>query len=293
MAIYDDLYGMLVNKYRQQGQNEQEAKKLAGTELNERLGVNFPLDRITFKGSNPNSYIQPNVESYNRVFKENTDLAIALAGTDPALIGLLTLDIDTKDNFNLTVYNILRDPKTKLPDGSPLNTYLITPREQEKRRQTNRAWEAYNTLVDGLEQKAQNIDGKSLRSHPELKAVLKEVAKNELRKISEDWWVEYNIGEGGDKSYKYAYGLNQIVSNKQFMEQYGKTKLWADVTEFMTIRNTVTSVYSGLPDRDPRKAAIKDTYVALLETWSPKWHPKLQQLLIRNFSEDILKEATQ
>jgi hypothetical protein len=132
-----------------------------------------------------------------------------------------------------------------------------------------------------------------LRSHPELKAVLKEVAKNELRKISEDWWVEYNIGEGGDKSYKYAYGLNQIVSNKQFMEQYGKTKLWADVTEFMTIRNTVTSVYSGLPDRDPRKAAIKDTYVALLETWSPKWHPKLQQLLIRNFSEDILKEATQ
>jgi hypothetical protein len=293
MAIYDDLYGMLVNKYRQQGQNEQEAKKLAGTELNERLGVNFPLDRITFKGSNPNAYIQPNVESYNRVFKENTDLAIALAKTDPALIGLLTLDIDTKDNFNLTVYNILRDPKTKLPDGSPLNTYMITPGEQEKRRQTNRAWEAYYTLVDGLEQKAQNTDGKSLRSHPELKTILKEVAKTELRKISEDWWVEYNIGEGGDRAYKYAYGLNQVVSNKQFMEQYGKTKLWSDVTEFMVIRNTVTSVYSELPDRDPRKAAIKDTYTALLETWSPKWHPKLQQLLIRNFSEDILKEATQ
>lgn len=293
MAIYDDLYGMLVNKYRQQGQDEQEAKKLAGTELNQRLGVNFPLDRITFKGSNPNAYIQPNVESYNRVFKENTDLAISLAKTDPTLIGLLGLDIDTKDNFNLTVYNILRDPKTKLPDGSPLNTYIITPKEQEKRRQTNRAWEAYNALVDGLEQKAQNIDGKSLRSHPELKSVIKEVAKNELRKISEDWWVEYNIGEGGDKAYKYAYGLNQIVSNKQFMEQYGNTKLWSDIKEFTVIRNTVTSIYSGLPDRDPRKAIIKDTYAALLETWSPKWHPKLQQLLIRNFSEDILKEATQ
>jgi hypothetical protein len=284
---------MLVNKYRQQGQDEQEAKKLAGTELNQRLGVNFPLDRITFKGSNPNAYIQPNAESYNRVFKENADLAITLAKADPELIGLLSMDIDTKDNFNLTVYNILRDPKTKLPDGSPLNTYMITPKEQEKRRQVNRAWEAYNSLVDGLEQKAQNTDGKSLRSHPELKAVLKEVAKTELRKVSEDWWVEYNDPKGGDKAFKYAYGLNQIISNNKFMDQYGKTKLWSDVKEFMTIRNTVTSIYSQLEDRDPRKAIVKDTYTALLETWSPKWHPKLQQLLIRNFNNDILKEATQ
>ena len=291
MAIYDDLYGMLVNKYRQRGIDEKEAKKLAGTELNERLGADFPLDRITFKGSSPEAYIQPNAESYNRVFKDNTDLAVTLAKVDPELIGLLSLDIDTKDNFNLTVYNILRNPKTKLPDGSPLNSYMITPEEQERRRLKNRAWQGYSLLVDGLEKKAQDIDGKSLRSHPELKAILKEVASNDLRKVSESWWVEYNDPKGGDRAYKYAYGLNKIVSNKDFMEKYGNTKLWSDVKDFTTIRNTFTTFYKGLPERDPRKAKTQDAYVEILERFSETWHPKLKEILIRNFSEDMLKDA--
>jgi hypothetical protein len=291
MAMYDDLYGMLVNKYREQGLDDKEAKKLAGTEFNERLGANFSLDRITFKGSSPEAYIQPNVESYNRVFKDNTDLAITLAKVDPELIGLLSLDIDTKDNFNLTVYNLLRDPKTKLPDGSPLNNYMITPAEQERRRLKNRAWQAYNFLVDGLEKKAQDSDKKSLRSHPELKAALKEIASNDLRKISESWWVEYNDPKGGDRAFKYAYGLNQVVSNKKFMEQYGNTKLWTDIKDFTTIRNTFTTFYKGLPERDPRKAKTQDAYAEILEQFSETWHPKLKEILTRNFSEDMLKDA--
>jgi hypothetical protein len=291
MSIYDDLYGMLVNKYRQSGIDEKEAKKLAGTELNERLGVKFPLDRITFKGSSPEAYIQPNVESYNRVFKENTDLAVALAKVDPELIGLLSLDIDTKDNFNLTVYNILRDPKTKLPDGSPLNSYMITPEEQERRRLVNRAWNGYYFLVDGLEKKAQDLDNKSLRSHPELKAVLKDVANNEIRKMSESWWVEWNKGGAEDKAFKYAYGLNQIVSNKEFMEKYGNTKLWSDVKEFTSIRNVYSTYYKNLPERDSRKSETLDAYIETLELRSEAWHPKLKELLIRNFSEDNLKDV--
>jgi hypothetical protein len=291
MAIYDDLYGMLVNKYRQKGIDEKEAKKLAGTELNERLGADFPLDRITFKGSSPEAYIQPNAESYNRVFKDNTDLAVTLAKVDPELIGLLSLDIDTKDNFNLTVYNILRNPKTKLPDGSPLNSYMITPEEQERRRLKNRAWQGYNLLVDALEKKAQDIYKKPLRSVPELKVLLKDAASNDLRKISESWWVEYNNPKGGDRAYKYAYGLNKIVSDKDFMEKYGNTKLWSDVKDFVSIRNTFTTFYKGLPERDPRKAKTQDGYAEILEVLSETWHPKLKEILIRNFSEDMLKDA--
>jgi hypothetical protein len=225
------------------------------------------------------------------VFKDNTDLAITLAKVDPELIGLLSLDIDTKDNFNLTVYNILRDPKTKLPDGSPLNNYMITPAEQERRRMENRAWQGYYLLLDGLEKKAQDADGKSLRSHPELKSLLKEVANNDLRKVSESWWVKWNKGGGEDKAFKYAYGLNQVVSNKKFMEQYGNTKLWTDIKDFTTIRNTFTTFYKGLPERDPRKAKTIDAYNEILEQFSETWHPKLQEILIRNFSEDILKDA--
>ncbi len=301
MVIYDDLFDMLVNKYRTgiidpitrqfTTYSEQDAKKLAGREMNERLGVKFPLDRITFKGSSPEAYIQPNVESYNRVFKDNTDLAVKLAQNDPELIGLLSLDIDTKENFNLTVYNILRDPKTKLPDGSPLNSYMITPKEQERRRMINRAWAGYNYMVDGLEQKAQDADGKSLRSHPELKAVLKEFANTELKKISEDWWKQWSKGGSEDRAFKYANGLNDIVSNEKFMEQYGKTKLWEDVKTFTVMRNTFSSFYSKLPERDPRKAKTIDAYNELIDRFSETWHPKLKELIVRNFSEDTLKEA--
>lgn len=301
MMIYDDLYGILVNKYRTgiidpvtrqfTTYSEKDAKRLAGTELNERLGVEFPLDRITFKGGNAAAYIQPNAESYDRVFKENTKLAVTLANADPELIGLLSLDIDKKDNFNLTVYNILRDPNTKLPDGSPLNTYMITPKEQERRRQINRAWGAYNTIVDGLEQKAQLADGKSLRSHPELKQVLEGAVNGGLREISNDWWVEYNDPKGGDKAFKYAYGLKQVINDKKFMEKYGNTKLWSDVESFMAIRDVTASAVNALPDRDPRKAIIKDTYIEILERFSETWHPKLKELLVRNFTEDTLKEA--
>ena len=214
-----------------------------------------------------------------------------MAQSDPELIGLLSLDIDTKDNFNLTVYNILRDPDTKLPDGSPLNSYIITPEEQERRRMINRAWNGYNLLVEGLEQKAQDADGKSLRSHPELKEILKQTANNELRKISEDWWKQWSKGGAENRAFKYANGLNEIVSNKKFMDKYGKTKLWEDVTSFLIIRNMYTQFYSKLPDRDPRKAKTIDTYNELLDQFSEVWHPKLKELIVRNFSEDTLKEA--
>lgn len=301
MMIYDDLFAILVNKYKTgiidpitrnfTIYDNEDAKKLAGRELNERLGVKFPIDRITFKGSNPNAYIQPNAESYNRVFKENIDLATTLAKQKPELIGLLSLDIDKKDDFNLTVYNILRDPKTKLPDGSPLNTYLISPKVQEERRQANRAWNAYYTIVDGLEEKAQLADGKSLRSHPELKEIVKKAVNGELRNISNQFWLEYNDPKGGDKAFTYAYGLKQIINNEKFMEKHGQTKLWTDVKTFIEIRDLTASVYKALPERDPRKAKIRDAYDEMLEIFSEEWHPKLKQLIIRNFTEDTLKEA--
>jgi len=168
---------------------------------------------------------------------------------------------------------------------------MITPEEQERRRLKNRAWQGYSLLVDGLEKKAQDADGKSLRSHPELKAILKEVASKDLRKVSESWWVEYNNPKGGDRAYKYAYGLNKIVSNKDFMEKYGNTKLWTDVKDFTTIRNTFTTFYKSLPERDPRKTKTQDAYAEILERFSETWHPKLKEIIIRNFSEDMLKDA--
>jgi hypothetical protein len=57
------------------------------------------------------------------------------------------------------------------------------------------------------------------------------------------------------------------------------------------MRNTFSSFYSKLPERDPRKAKTIDAYNELIDRFSETWHPKLKELIVRNFSEDTLKEA--
>jgi hypothetical protein len=292
MQIFEDLYGSLVNKYVAKGETFTAAKELAGAEMLAKVGPNFPLDRITFKGSTANAYIAPTTEGYNRVFKENEKLVRTLADQNLELVGLLTLDIDpTKEDFNLSVYRILQDPNTKI-SGKLLNEIMITPAEEEKRRGINRAWSLYNQVTETLEKVALDRDGKSLRSHPDLLQARQDIAAKQIRGESENWWTEYNDAERGDKSFRYAYGLNKIVNDKEFMAKHGKTKLWDDVSDFLTIRNTIVSIYQTLPDRSPNKSAVKRNYLAFLDSQMKTWHPKLQELIKRNFIEDTMKDAT-
>jgi uncharacterized protein YdhG (YjbR/CyaY superfamily) len=294
MALYEEAYGLLINKYKLITNNDKLARELAGTEMTAKLGPNFPIDRVSFKGSSANAFIQPNVESYNRVFKDSTGLAEKLARQNPELVGLLTLDIDpSKEEFNLSVYKILNDPNTKLPDGSPLNDVKLTPKQEEERRQINRAWALYNQVTETLEAEAVKRDGKSLRSHQELLDARRLIASDLIRKKSEAWWTEYNDPSRGDKSYRYAYGLNSVINDDAWMKKYGNTKLWNDVKEFMNIRNAVVSVYKTAPDRSGIKSNIKKNYIAYIDERMKTWHPKLQELINRNFEEDTMKDATQ
>jgi hypothetical protein len=294
MALYEEAYGLLINKYKLITNNDKLARELAGTEMTAKLGPNFPIDRVSFKGSSANAFIQPNVESYNRVFKDSTGLAEKLARQNPELVGLLTLDVDpSKEEFNLSVYKILNDPNTKLPDGSPLNDVKLTPKQEEERRQINRAWALYNQVTETLEAEAVKRDGKSLRSHQELLDARRLIASDLIRKKSEAWWTEYNDPSRGDKSYRYAYGLNSVINDDAWMKKYGNTKLWNDVKEFMNIRNAVVSVYKTAPDRSGIKSNIKKNYIAYIDERMKTWHPKLQELINRNFEEDTMKDATQ
>lgn len=293
MALYEDAYGLLVDKYRLIANNENTARELAGAEFTAKMGANFPLDRITFKGSSAKSYIQPNYESYKRVFEDNTGLAESLARQNPELVGLLGLDVDmNKEEFNLTVYKILNDPDTKLPDGSLLNNVKLTPKQEEKRRQINRAWALYNEVTDNLDAMAKKRDGKSLRSHPDLLDARRQYAREYIREQSEDWYIEYNDSVRGDKSFRYAYGLNAIVSNKEWMDKYGKTKLWEDIADFVKVRNAVVSEYQSLPFGNPKKSKLKKNYLEYVDTTSKTWHPKVQDLINRYFEEDTMKDAT-
>lgn len=289
MQIFDDYYGILVNKYISQGANEEDAKTLAEQEFLKNMGSDFPLDRVTFKGREARAYIQPTSESYNRVFVDNTELVKSLVDLDPEVVGLITMDIDyDRDEFNLSVYRKLQDPKTKLPGGELLNKVRKTPEQIEELRIENRAWNAYNDLRDKLEAIALK-DGDTWRERQDLQAILKKAANTEIRQISEKWWKDWNDPERGDKSFRYARGLYEIVTDENFMSRYGNTKFWDDVKEFMTYRIIATNMREKLPAGDKRRSTIRDNYNALIEVESPKWHPKLREIIRRNFENDTLK----
>jgi hypothetical protein len=221
-------------------------------------------------------------------------LAEKLAMQNPELVGLLGLDIDvSKEEFNLSIFKILNDPDTKLPDGSPLNNAKLTIKQEEEKRQANRAWALYNETTDKLKEIAANRnENKSLRSYPDLLEARRQFARESIRGESESWWLEYNDAVRGDKSFRYAYGLNAIVSNKDWMDKYGKTKVWEDVTDFVQVRNAVVSAYQDLPFGNPKKSTLKKNYLEYIDVISKTWHPKVQDLINRYFEEDTMKDAT-
>jgi len=258
------------------------------------LNLKVPLDRITYSGSSSKTFIPATAEAYKRVWTENAELINKLGSIDEsgALVGLITLDIDSsKEETSLSVYKFLKDPKTKLPNGTTLNNVELTPEQEERRRMINRTWEKYTMVRDALEQVAITKYGKkSLRQVPELQKALKTYADTELKKENEDWWIEKEgSGIGADNSFRYARALSDIVSDKAFMKKHGKTPLWQDVENFLTIRNSVVEIYRSLPDRDPRKAKLKESYLNGIDAAMTTFHPKLQDLLKRYFEDDTMK----
>ena len=291
MKILEDYYSILVNKWSTKGNSTTDAKELAGQEMLATLGADFPLDRITYKGSTAKAYIQSTVEDYNRVFKENTDLTAALANSNPEMIKLLTLDLPyNPEEFNLSVYKILNDPNTKLPGNVLLNDIALTPEQEEIKRQVNRTWIKYNDKKDKLNSLALSVGKSSLDGVPKLKAELEEYARTVLGKENPAWFDEWAPQAGTkDTAYEHANALNAITSNAKFMGAHGQSKLWQDVENFLHMRNIYVNMYQALPDYDPRKKSLKSAYLNNLNVDMTQWEKPLQELINRYFMKDSMK----
>jgi len=290
MKLYEDYYAILVNKWKTKGNDNADSKFLAGQELLATLGADFPLDRITYKGVSAKAYVPATLESYNRVFQDNNDLVPALAEVDPKLISLLTLDVPSKpEDFNLSIYKILTNPKTKLPGNTQFNELALTPEQEEAKRQANRAWTDYNTKRDQLTSLALQQGKTSLDAAPALAQELKKYGTEVLSKRSSVWYDEWKNPKISDNSYVYGKGLDLIVSNPRFMAAHGKSKLWQDVSAFISQRNIYATVYQSLPVRDSRKKDIKTFYNKQVLDNLPQWDPALQELIKRYFVNDTMK----
>lgn len=292
MGLASTLYYKLQDKYKAQGMNNQDARDASGEEMISLLGPKFMVDRVSFTGSTKNLNIPSTYEGYARVFEDNNDLVGRLANIEPGnigLVGLLTADLNYNpaDQSN-NIISLLSDPKKTLPGTSKnLNDLKMNPKEIEIERLKQRTWDQYMTVKQALEAKI--TDGKTLRAHPELKAVLDNLAVTAFKDQSQAWYDQYQLAQSGDSSYKYARGLQEIVNDKKFMAKSGKSQFWQDAKTFLDSRAIFTQVYQALPDYDPRKGQLKDAYNTWVATNAAQWDGNLKTILTRYFDNDSLK----
>ena len=297
MGLFDSYYNILVTKYINKNMNRSDAMDAADMEFLATVAPNFPIDRVAYRGSTAVTYVPATAEGYKRIWKENGKLidSIGAIGKDGSMIGLLTLDIDaTKEDTSLSIYNFLKNPATRLPDGSPLNKYALSPEKEEQRRQINRVWEKYTDLRDRLDAAAQERFKKPLRRIPELSKALSDYADTELKAESLDWWKEKKgqLAGGADNSFNYARALYEITNDKQFMKKYGDSPVWQDAQKFTQIRNAITFAYQSLPTGDPRKSRLKESYLDYIAANLGTFHPKVQEIMKRYFDDDTMKVVT-
>jgi hypothetical protein len=256
------------------------------------LGPKFMLDRVTFTGSSKNLNIPATSEAYARVFEDNDALVGRLANIEPGeigLVGLLTADLDydpAKQSNN--ILTLLANPRLTLPGTSKnLNELKMTPQEIETERLKQRTWNQYMDVKEALEAKI--TDGRTLRSYPELKAVLDNLAVTVFKDKSQEWYDQYQLAQSGDTSYKYARALEEITNDKKFMGKNGNSQFWQDTKTFINSRKMFTDVYQQLPDYDPRKAQLRDAYNSWVQLNAGQWDSNLKTILTRYFDNDSLK----
>jgi hypothetical protein len=165
----------------------------------------------------------------------------------------------------------------------------MTPQEIETERLKQRTWNTYMATKAALEAKI--TDGRTLRAHPELKAVLDNLAVTTFKDQSQAWYDQYQLAQSGDTSYKYARALTEITNDKKFMDKNGGSQLWKDAKEFLDARAMFAAAYQMLPDYDPRKALLKDAYNMWTEQNAGQWDGNLKTIIVRYFDNDSLKAA--
>lgn len=292
MSLTSNLYYKLIEKNKAQGMSNQDARDAAGEEMITTLGPKFMLDRVTFTGSSKNLNLPATSEAYARVFEDNDDLVGRLANIEPGeigLVGLLTADLDydpAKQSNN--ILTLLANPSARLPGTSKnINELKMTPQEIETERLKQRTWNQYMDVKEALEAKI--TDGRTLRAHPELKAVLDNLAVTVFKDQSQAWYDQYQLAQSGDTSYKYARALTEITNDEKFMAKNGNSKFWKDTQAFLNSRVMFAQVYQALPDYDPRKAQLTDAYNAWVQVNAGQWDSNLKTILTRYFDNDSLK----
>ena len=290
-SLFNDYYIMLLDKYKAQGKSDVESQQFATDEFQSHMAVfgsEFPMDRLFVSSRDKNAYITPSQKAYDRIWNDYSGLAKELESISPQVVGLLTADLPKE--YSPQVNKFLNDPNTTLPGGTILNTQIKTPEMVEVELTKSRYWKAYTDYKNQLNDAAKDADYASYLSVPELKELLKQYATTTLKAGSEDWYNEYmqSISKG-DAAWSQARGLQKVVDNKKWMNEFGNTQFWTHAKSFLDYRDSYVKAYKDTPVGSKNK--IQEQWVGYLESSLNLWDPVLQKIINRYFQNDNLKEA--
>ena len=282
--LFQDYGTLLLKKYNGDANKAQQ-------EMHQVLGNAFPADRYLYRGSTKSAYLSQTVEGYARIWQNNADLAKQLEQLDPKAVGLLTADITGDPDPQ--VQKFMANPGTKLPGGTILNGPALSPQQYETNLQINRVWNAYRNdkqnLLDTLRKQTNNPKAR-IADYPEVKAAW-DARLAQLSKYSPQWWDEYQKSANGDNSYTMAKGLQDILSNKKFMDKNGNNDFWQQAKTFINYRNKVVdALNSPAVKAAGATTALKQAWISYLQNdTSGLWNPQLQEIIDRYFVNDSLK----
>lgn len=292
--IFSTYFRLATEKYKMQGMNDREAKAAAEQDMNARIapitgGVEFPMERLNYgaKVKPKATYVVPTVEGYKRVWEDFDYLANKLGSRNKNLIGLITSDLQGAES-DPNIARILNRPGTTLPDGTVLNLPAKSVADVEKDIEVSRVWNAYSDYKKVLNEIARDNDYASYASVEELRQLLQKYAE-QLGEYSPQWLFEYNRNKREDYAYQYAWGLNQIVFDKKFMEKHGNSQYWVDVRAFLKYRSDFVNLLKDAPTG--YKSDVINSWQAYVASLIDTANPKLVGLIDRYFENDTLREV--
>lgn len=295
MGVFQDLFNAKANSYMAMKNADgtgmytrTEAAQLAEDYVNTtlRLPKGTPVADIVNKTAySKTTYIPRSQEAIDRIWKDYSGLAKQLGNLDKSgeLIGLITADLPKGSNPQAGRY--LDDPNRTLPGGGYLNNRVKTVNELKNNLEVSRYWAKYVETKDIWDKAAKDAGYASYRSVPELVAGLKQYAAD-LGKESPIWNSVYKKSLNGDNAVVQAIGIQTVLNDKKFREEFGNTQFWTDAQALITYRDAYVKASADAPSG--YKGKVQESWVKWLDENRNNFDPALMGIIDRYFMNDNL-----
>jgi hypothetical protein len=245
-------------------------------------------DLLQIKNTGKVTYTPNTPETKARIFDEHPELSKALEAMDKtgSLVGLMTADLPF--GTDPQIGRFLNDPNRILPGGTRLNKSVKSVDQLNVQLEVSSYWKAYIDVQKQYDQAAKDAGYSGYQSVPSLVEQLKGYAKT-LGKASPSWNAAFIHSMRGDSAVLQAAGIQTILNNKRWMDQYGNSNFWTQAQAFMKYRNSYVELYKNAPTGS--KGAVQTAWTDYLQKSVHQWDPSMANLIERYFYNDKLKSA--